>query len=198
MADIREVLKGLGVDDATLDAITSKIPAEKKLHILEDGQFVPKSRFDEVNEQKNSYKKQAEELNAQVSELGKFKGTAEELQKKLGETQAQYEQRLVEQEKSFTQKRLNFELDTAITINKGKNAKAIKALIDQTAIKVDGDSIQGISEQLEIVKKDNPYLFDIEQQTPPPNQVGRQQGAPNVDLNEDEKLRKAFGLPPKK
>lgn len=198
MADWKEVLKGLGVEDNLLDAISSKIPADKKLHVLEDGQFVPMTRFNEVNEQKNTYKKQTDDLTSQVAQLGQFKGTADELQKKLQEVQTSYEAKLVEQEKTFNQKRLNNELDTVITLNKGRNSKAIKALFNMEAIKLDGDNVVGVSDQLEAIKKDNPYLFDLEQQPTPPNRVGNTNNPPNSTISpQEEALRKAFGLKPK-
>lgn len=178
MADWKEVLKGLGVEDNLLDAISSKIPADKKLHVLEDGQFVPMTRFNEVNEQKNTYKKQIDDLTSQVAQLGQFKGTADELQKKLQEVQTSYEAKLVEQEKTFNQKRLNNEIDTVITLNKGRNSTAIKALFNMEAIKLDGDKVVGVSDQLEAIKKENPYLFDSEQQPTPPNRVGNPNNPP--------------------
>lgn len=190
MADLKEVLKGYGIDDSTLEAISSKLPADKKLHVLEDGQFVPKTRFDEVNEQKNTFKKQAEELNAQVSELGKFKGSVEELQKKLGDVESGYKTQLQEVEQRFVTQRLNLELDTAITLNKGKNPKAIKALLDMNSIKIDGDKVVGINEQLEAIKQSDSYLFDVEQPTPPPSRAGKETNPPNALPDEVKKWTK--------
>lgn len=178
MADLKESLLSMGVDASLVDQVVSKV-GEKKLHVLEDGQFVPITRFNEVNEQKNTYKKQTEELNGQVAELSKFKGTAEELQQKVATIQTEYTTKMQEVETNFTKKLLEREVDTALKLSKAKNIKAVKALLDTETIKLDGDKVVGLEEQLANVIKDNPYLFDTTQQTPPPNSVGRTQTPPS-------------------
>lgn len=195
MADLKQALVDLGIEASLVDQIVSKV-GDKKLHVLEDGQFVPKTRFDEVNEQKNTYKKQTDELNGQVAELSKFKGTADELQQKVASIQQEYTTKMQEAETNFHKKLLDREIDTALTLSKAKNTKAVKALLDTSAIKLDGDKVVGLNEQLETVIKDNPYLFDTQQQTPPPNNVGRTNTPPaNTGNPKEDALRKSFGLP---
>lgn len=58
-------------------------------------------------------------------------------------------------------------LDSKITAAKGKNAKAIKALLDLEALKGSKNQEADISAALEALKKDSGYLFDGEG-TPPP------------------------------
>lgn len=59
------------------------------------------------------------------------------------------------------------ELDAAILGAKGKNAKAITALLDVDALRGSEDHTKAITEALENLKKESGYLFDGEQ-TPPP------------------------------
>lgn len=58
-------------------------------------------------------------------------------------------------------------LDSAITAAKGKNAKAIAALLDVEALRGSEDQQEAIKAALEDLKKDNGYLFNGEG-TPPP------------------------------
>ena len=58
-------------------------------------------------------------------------------------------------------------LDAAITGAKGKNAKAITALLDVEALRGSEDQAKAINEALENLKKDNGYLFE-DDKTPPP------------------------------
>ena len=58
-------------------------------------------------------------------------------------------------------------LSQAITSAKGRNEKAITALLDVEALKTSEDQPHAIAEALEILKKESGYLFD-ETQTPPP------------------------------
>lgn len=62
--------------------------------------------------------------------------------------------------------KLNGLLSTAITGAKGKNAKAVMALLDMEAIKSSKNQEADIKAALEALKKDNGYLFD-EEGTPP-------------------------------
>lgn len=64
---------------------------------------------------------------------------------------------------------INFQhtLNDAITGAKGKNAKAITALLDVEALRGSEDQQKAINAALEALKKDSGYLFD-EERTPPP------------------------------
>ncbi len=57
-------------------------------------------------------------------------------------------------------------LSQAIAQAKGRNEKAITALLDVEALQVSEDQPKAIAEALESLKKDSGYLFD-ETQTPP-------------------------------
>ena len=58
-------------------------------------------------------------------------------------------------------------LESAITAAKGRNAKAIKALLDVDALKGSKNQETDIKSALEALQKDNGYLFDTG--NPPPN-----------------------------
>ena len=62
-------------------------------------------------------------------------------------------------------------LDSAITAAKGKNAKAITALLDVEALRGSEDQQKAINAALEDLKKESGYLFD-EGGTPPPYSPG--------------------------
>ena len=62
-------------------------------------------------------------------------------------------------------------LDSAITAAKGRNTKAITALLDVDALRESEDQQKAINEALEGLKKDNGFLFDTEG-TPPPYAPG--------------------------
>ena len=66
-------------------------------------------------------------------------------------------------------------LDSAITAAKGRNAKAITALLDVDTLRGSEDQQKAINEALEGLKKDNGYLFDTEG-TPPPYASGTGSG----------------------
>lgn len=51
-------------------------------------------------------------------------------------------------------------IELALSSCHAKNSKAARALLDMDAIKLDGDKLQGLDEQLENIRKDNPWMFD--------------------------------------
>lgn len=61
----------------------------------------------------------------------------------------------------------NNTLGTAITAAKGKNVKAITALLDVETLRGSEDQQKAINEALEALKKDSGYLFDEEKNPPP-------------------------------
>lgn len=69
-------------------------------------------------------------------------------------------------------------LDSAITAKKGRNAKAITALLDVEALKKSTNQNEDINAALEALQKDSGYLFD-EEAAPPPYSAGAGTGTYN-------------------
>ncbi len=73
---------------------------------------------------------------------------------------------LEQKDKDWQNKLLGIEFDhgieAAISKAKGKNAKAIKALLDMDALRASTNRDADIAAAIESVKKDNNYLFDTE------------------------------------
>ena len=63
--------------------------------------------------------------------------------------------------------KLEYALETALVTGKAKNTKAVKALLDVDKIKLDGDKLLGLEDQLAELKKKDAYLFEEEQSTDP-------------------------------
>ena len=75
----------------------------------------------------------------------------------------------------------------SITAFKGKNAKAIAALLDMDALRASKNQDADLKAAMEALQKDNGYLFDTEQGNPPPYSAGaggnNPQNAPKADFN---------------
>ena len=54
---------------------------------------------------------------------------------------------------------LNYAIERALTAAKAKNAKAVKALLDMEKVKLDGEQLLGLDDQLKAIKESDPYLF---------------------------------------
>lgn len=86
----------------------------------------------------------------------------------------------------------------AITAAKGKNAKAIAALLDLDKLRESKDQETDIKAAVEALKKDTGYLFDSEQ-TPPPYAGGTGKDPVTGKYDADTaKIMRAAGLDPEK
>ena len=59
----------------------------------------------------------------------------------------------------MAQMQLDFAIEKALTTAKAKNAKAVKALLDMEKVKLDGEQLLGLEEQLKAIQQSDPYLF---------------------------------------
>ena len=86
----------------------------------------------------------------------------------------------------------------AITAAKGRNAKAISALLDVEKLKKSTNQDADIKDALEALKKDNAYLFE-DDSTPPPYAGGTGRSTPQSKYDaETTKIMVAAGLDPEK
>lgn len=145
------------------------LPDDKKKELdkqdfedVSEGKYVPKSRFDQVNEQAKEYKKQIGERDTQISNLkDEFKDAAG-LKEKVEELEGKNKTITDDYEKKLSDIAFNNALEKGLGAFNVKDKKLIMALIDNDKLKVDGDSIIGLKEQLEPLQKSHEYLFNID------------------------------------
>lgn len=135
---------------------------DNKLAIVSDGNWIPKDKFDAVNNTKKDLEEQLANRDTQLEELKKV--DAEGLQSKITELQQENETTKTEYEQKLQQQAFEFSLDKALTGAKVRNPKAVKALLDTEKIKLDGDKLLNLDDQLEALKESDAYLFEQEQQ----------------------------------
>lgn len=132
--------------------------------MIDDGNFIPKSRFDEVNNQIKDYKQQLEERDNQLEELKKQSGDSQELQQKIQELQQQNEQVKTEYEQKLQEQQFDHTLENSLKDAKARNPRAVKALLDTDTLKLDNEgNIKGLDEQLKNLQENEPYLFETEE-----------------------------------
>lgn len=152
-----EKLKALfGTDALTFEQLEAKLKDNKevKLANLASGSYVDKRKFDD-----------------KVAELT----TANETITGLRETVAKFDgvdvEKLKNDAKAWETKyntdlaavKLDSAVSMALVEAKAKNPKLARAALDMSVIKLDGDKLLGLSDQLEALKKSDAYLFDAEE-----------------------------------
>lgn len=180
----REDLTKLGITDELVDKIMALHGSDIEAH---------KQKLVTAQAETDGLKKQLTDANASIEGFKKL--DPEALQKAADEWKTKAEAAQAEAQKQVAGLKFDFALDGALTAAKAKNAKAVKALLQQDALKLSDDgSILGLKEQLEKIKTENDFLFESEQPTPKII-TGGQPTTQTITDPVIAAMRKAAGLP---
>jgi hypothetical protein len=160
---------------------------DKKLAIVNDGNWFPKDKFDEKNNEVKDLKQQLKDRDTQLDDLKtKAKGN-EDLEQRIKELQDENKQTAIDYQAKLDKQAFGFSLEKALSDAKAKNPKAVKALLNTETIKLDGDKLLGLEEQLKALQESDGYLFGSgepaglkgrkpnDDPTPPPTGVNKEQ-----------------------
>lgn len=136
------------------------------------GAKLPKEIVDQIMAE-NGKDVQAEQAKAAAkdNELSKANETIKSLQETVkkydGADPEQLKQSLSDLQKKYdadiTQAKMDSALELALVQGKAKNTKAIKALLNMEEIKLDGDKLLGLDDQLGKLKTEAGLLFETDQ-----------------------------------
>lgn len=135
---------------------------KKDFEDVSGGAYIPKSRFDQVNQQAKDYKGQVAERDTQISNLKDEFKDAEGLKEKVEQLEKDNKTQKEDYEKQLSDINFKNALEKGLGAFNVKDTKLIMALIDNDKLKVDGDSIIGLKEQLEPLQKSHEYLFNVD------------------------------------
>lgn len=151
--------------------------AKKVMNSL-DGNYVTKTRFNEINEENKTLKKSVSDRDKQLEELKKSSGDNAELKKQIEDLQKQNAEQKKTHEAELNQLKLDNAVNTALTAAGAKNNKAVRSLLDLNKIKFGEDGkLNGLDDQLKSIQKSDSYLFAEKQQKQQNNFKGFQPGA---------------------
>lgn len=147
----------LGLDEETATKCETASMDELK-------KFIPKSRFDEVNEENKVLKSNLTERDKQLETLKNSAKDNENLKVEIEKLQGENQRQLEEYQAKIDEMKVNSAIENTLLGAKAKNITAVKALLDTKTVKIEKDgSVTGISEQVEkLIADDNTkFLFDI-------------------------------------
>lgn len=140
--------------------------AEKviKLHKgIVDGNFVPKSRFNEVNDAKNSLDKQLKERDKQLEDLKKSSGDNEELKNQIANLQKENSEVKKQHEAELKELRLSNAIKVSLA-GKVYDEDMAAACFDKSKLILSEDGkVHGLEEQLKSLQENKGFLFKQEQ-----------------------------------
>ena len=125
--------------------------------------FVPKSRFDEVNEAKKHAEESVKERDKQIEGLKSSAGDAEKLKQQIEQLQQDNKAKDSLHASEIKKLKIDNAVDSALIAAKAKNVKAVRALLDlEKAELADDGSVKGLAEQIEALSKaeDSKFMFE--------------------------------------
>lgn len=153
-----EKLKAIFGDEAlTYEQLESKLKDndEIKLVNLKSGGYVDVQKY---NDEVGKVKTANDTIKGLRDAVSKFDGVdIEGLKKSVTEWEDKYNT-------DIAAVKLDSAVNMALVEAKAKNPKLTKAALDMSLIKMDGDNLLGLTEQLDNLKKSDAYLFEEEKQ----------------------------------
>lgn len=152
-----EKLKALfGTDALTWEQLEEKLKDNKEVKIanLAAGSYVDKGKYDDKVAELG---KANDTIKGLKDTVAKFDGVdVEGLKKAATDWEAKYNTDLAAV-------KLDSAVNMALVEAKARNPKLAKAALDMSVIKLDGENLLGLTEQLDSLKKSDAYLFEAEQ-----------------------------------
>lgn len=150
-------LKALfGEEALTFAQLEEKLKDNKEIKLanLAAGGYVAKNKFDDMETELNTAKDTIKGLKDTVS---KFDGVdLDGLKKSVTDWENKYNT-------DIAAAKLDSAVYMALVGAKAKNPKLAKAALDMSVVKMDGENLVGIKEQLDKLKESDAYLFEAEQ-----------------------------------
>lgn len=145
--------------DGMTEELATKI-AEQSAEELKG--YIPKTRFDEVNEAKKNAEELVKERDKQLDDLKKSSGDNEELKKQIEQLQDDNKATVKKYEADIKKMQIDNAVQAALKDAGAKNVTAAIALLkdlDKAELSDDG-TVKGLAEQIKELQKSESYLFN--------------------------------------
>ena len=177
----KDELKALGLSD------------EQVAKVAEDYEknYVEKSRYTAKEDELKAAKDESKTARGELDKLKKDHKDNAELVKQLEEMKAAGEAREKEHAEKLEQMQFDALLEKTLVGSRAKNTAAVKALLDTSTLKRDGETIKGLDDQLKKIKESDAYLF--EEANPAPQIDGLKPGSSAGAQGENLTIAQQFG-----
>lgn len=138
--------------------VTEKL-GDEEIAIVSNGQWIPKTKFDGINEEKKEYKNQVDDLNKQLGGLqGKLKDNDD-----AANTIDNLKQQIADKEKEMTSiRKTNAIKLEVLKASPNDVADILPHLKNESINTAEDGAITGLKEQLDVLKENKAYLFKEE------------------------------------
>lgn len=141
------------IDEATFEAELGKALATE---------WIPKTKFNELNEAKKMVDKALEGANETLKDLQEKAGISEEYKAQIEKLKTENAKAQEEFLAQMTRLKLDTAIENGLKEARARNHKATRALLDESKLTLSEDgSVSGLKDQLEALKAENGFLFDV-------------------------------------
>ncbi|MED1790329.1 phage scaffolding protein [Brevibacillus laterosporus] len=150
---LKKLLQELGISEEHIEKITGGVEENYK-------GYVPKHRFDEVNETKKDLENQIKDRDKQLTELKKSVGDNEDLKKQIETLQSDNKAK----DEQYQTKIKDMQVSTAIKLalsGEAHDPDLIADLLDKSKIEIneDGTLKGGLDDQVKALRESKAFLF---------------------------------------
>ena len=157
------------IDLGLSEDLATKAEAESKKEL--EG-YIPKTRFDEVNNSKKELEKTVKERDTQLEEVKKNSGDNAELKKQIETLQADNKKKDDDYQTQLKDLQISNAIKLAIA-DKAQDTDLVAGLFDKSKLILSDDGkITGLDEQLKTLKESKGFLFKEEQKQQDPKPQG--------------------------
>ena len=163
--------------------------------IINDGSYIPKSKFDNLNETKKDLENQLKETNDKVQELSKV--DTEELKKQIADLQKKYEEDTKELNNKYEAREYDIKLnDYAKDLKFSSNSAKKSFMNDLKAkeLKFEDDKLVGFDDFVSSYKENDPTAFVEEKKEDPSVKVNTGDSHNDKEDTDDAFINKVMGL----
>lgn len=160
----KEEFVALGIDEKLAD----KAAEESKKEL---SGYVPKTRFDEVNEAKKQLETSSNDYKTQLETLKTSAGDNETLKQQIADLQVQNQQKDAEYQKQLKDLQLTNAIKLAIA-DSAQDCDLVAGLVDKSKLILGDDGkVTGLDEQVKTLKESKAFLFKEAPKTQTQNPV---------------------------
>ena len=184
---------GKEVYDGLSDEIKKQY-GEKEL-IINDGTYIPKAKFDNLNEQKKDLENQLKETNDKMQELSKV--DTEELKKQIADLQTKYEEDTKALNEKYDKREYDIRLNDYAKDLKFSSNSARKSFMNELKekeLKFENDKLVGFDDFVDSYKENDPTAFIEEKKEEPSVTVNTGDSHNDKEDTDDAFINKVMGL----
>lgn len=172
--------------------VSEKLNGNESIRLanVANGSYIPKDKYDLERQNVRAQKQQIDELNTKLTELTQKAELSETLRGQL----AAMQQTIAQNEAQMQAQRMEYAVRDLVRGSGARNSDIVYRMLDTSKITEHEGKYVGVDEQIEALKKSDPYLFGIE--TPPragADPMREPTGSPSVNAQINQAIRQAAG-----